>query len=178
MEDNCQEQRHGIEDHPDDNPSRICAGSRHDRLQGLRTRRDHDERLGRAGGRFRDDRAREANFKAIGKANKAAKSALEAASPDFATVAASATSIQTDAGKIVGLFPDGSGKESGEKTEALPTIWQKPAEFKAAADKLATAAGNLKVAADAKDAKAATLAMGEIGGACKGCHDTFREKKQ
>lgn len=122
--------------------------------------------------------AREANFKAIGKANKAAKSALEAASPDFATVAASATSIQTDAGKIVGLFPDGSGKESGEKTEALPTIWQKPAEFKAAADKLATAAGNLKVAADAKDAKAATLAMGEIGGACKGCHDTFREKKQ
>jgi cytochrome c556 len=122
--------------------------------------------------------ARKANFKAIGKANKAAKSALEAGTPDFAAVAAAATSIQTDAGKIPGLFPKGSGKESGEKTEALPAIWEKPAEFKTAADKLATAAGALKTAADAKDAKAATAAMGEIGGACKGCHDTFREKKQ
>ncbi|WP_334183390.1 c-type cytochrome [Novosphingobium sp.] len=123
-------------------------------------------------------KAREANFKAIGKANKAAKSALEAGTPDFAAVSAAATSIQTDAGKIVDLFPKGSGKESGEKTQALPTIWEKPAEFKAAAEKLATAAGALKTAADAKDAKAATAAMGEIGGACKGCHDTFREKKQ
>jgi cytochrome c556 len=123
-------------------------------------------------------KAREANFKAIGKANKAAKSALEAGTPDFAAVSAAATSIQTDAGKIVDLFPKGSGKESGEKTQALPTIWEKPAEFKAAAEELATAAGALKTAADAKDAKAATAAMGEIGGACKGCHDTFREKKQ
>lgn len=122
--------------------------------------------------------AREANFKAIGKANKAAKEALEDAAPDFAVVSASATSIQTDAGEIVGLFPKGSGKESGEKTEALPAIWDKPAEFKAAADRLATAAGKLKAAADARDAAAAKLAMGEIGGACKGCHDTFRENKQ
>lgn len=122
--------------------------------------------------------AREANFKAIGKANKAAKEALEDAAPDFAVVSASATSIQTDAGEIVGLFPKGSGKESGEKTEALPAIWDKLAEFKADADRLATAAGKLKAAADARDAAAAKLAMGEIGGACKGCHDTFREKKQ
>ncbi|EQB13219.1 c-type cytochrome [Novosphingobium lindaniclasticum] len=122
--------------------------------------------------------AREANFKAIGKANKAAKEALEDAAPDFAVVSASATSIQTDAGEIVGLFPKGSGKESGEKTEALPVIWDKPAEFKAAADRLATAAGKLKAAAGARDAAAAKLAMGEIGGSCKGCHDTFRENKQ
>lgn len=122
--------------------------------------------------------AREANFKAIAKANKAAKEALEDDQPDFAAVGASATSIQTDAGKILGLFPKGSGKESGEKTEALPAIWDKPAEFKTAADRLATAAGKLKTAADAKDAAAAKLAMGEIGGACKGCHENFREKKQ
>nr|WP_314467141.1 cytochrome c [uncultured Novosphingobium sp.] len=122
--------------------------------------------------------AREANFKAIAKANKAAKEDLEDSAPDFAAVSASATSIQTDAGKIVGLFPKGSGKDSGEKTQALPTIWDKPAEFTAAADKLAAAAGKLKIAADAKDAAGAQMAMGEIGGACKGCHETFREKKQ
>ncbi|MGO4166455.1 c-type cytochrome [Novosphingobium sp. YAF33] len=122
--------------------------------------------------------AREANFKAIAKANKAAKEALEDSAPDFAAVSASATSIQTDAGKIVGLFPKGSGKESGEKTQALPAIWDKPAEFTAAAEKLAAAAGKLKIAADAKDAAGAQVAMGEIGGACKGCHENFREKKQ
>ncbi|TCM19665.1 cytochrome c556 [Novosphingobium sp. PhB165] len=121
-------------------------------------------------------KTRKANFKDIAKSNKVAKVALEASTPDFPTASAAAQAIQTDAGKIVGLFPDGTGPAEAPKTEALPIIWQKNAEFKAAADKLIAAAGTLKTAADAKDLAAANTAMAGIGAACKGCHETFRKK--
>ena len=119
---------------------------------------------------------RKANFKDIGKSNKVAKAALESTPPDFATASAAAASIKDDAGKILGLFPEGTGPDAAPKTEALPAVWQKPGEFKAAADKLASAADELKTAADAKDLVATTKAMGDIGGACKGCHEQFRKK--
>lgn len=119
---------------------------------------------------------RKANFKDIGKSNKVAKAALESTPPDFATAASAAASIKDDAGKIVGLFPAGTGPDASTKTEALPVIWEKNAEFKAAAGKLASAADELKTAADAKDLAATTKAMGDIGAACKGCHETFRKK--
>ncbi|WP_395334921.1 cytochrome c [Novosphingobium sp. BL-8H] len=119
---------------------------------------------------------RKANFKDIGKSNKVAKAALESTPPDFATASSAAASIKEDAGKIVGFFPDGTGPDASSKTEALPVIWQKNGEFKAAADKLASAADELKTAADAKDLAATTKAMGDIGGACKGCHEQFRKK--
>lgn len=121
--------------------------------------------------------ARNANFKAIAGANKTIKTELEASSPNFAAISAAAGSIQTNAGKIVPLFPKGTGAESGEKTEALPAIWQRPADFKAAAGRLASAAGSLKAASTAKNLAASQKAAGEIGMACKGCHDQFREKK-
>lgn len=121
-------------------------------------------------------KARKANFKDIGKSNKAAKAALESTPPDFGTAASAAASIKDDAGKIVGLFPEGTGPDASSKTEALPAVWQRNAEFKAAADKLASAADELKTAADAKDLAATTKAMGDIGGACKGCHEQFRKK--
>ncbi|WP_395390978.1 cytochrome c [Novosphingobium sp. BL-8A] len=119
---------------------------------------------------------RKANFKDIGKSNKVAKAALESTPPDFATASSAAASIKEDAGKIVGFFPEGTGPDASSKTEALPVIWQKNGEFKAAAAKLASAADELKTAADAKDLAATAKAMGNIGGACKGCHEQFRKK--
>lgn len=120
---------------------------------------------------------REANFKEIAKANKAIKGELDGSNPDFATIATNATTVLEDAQKIPVLFPAGTGPDSGEKTEALAAIWDKPDEFKAATDKLITAATALRAAAEAKDAAAAKAALGETGMACKGCHDNFREKK-
>jgi len=119
---------------------------------------------------------REANFKEIGKANKAIKGELDGSSPDFAAIATNATTILEDAQKIPVLFPAGTGPDSGEKTEALAAIWEKPDAFKAASDKLITAATALRSAAEAKDAAAAKAALGEVGMSCKGCHDDFREK--
>lgn len=121
--------------------------------------------------------AREANFKEIAKANKAIKGELDGSSPDFDVITANATTVLEDAQKIAVLFPEGTGPDSGEKTEALATIWEKPDEFKAATDKLIAAATSLRAAGEAKDASKAKAALGEVGMACKGCHDNFREKK-
>lgn len=121
--------------------------------------------------------ARQANFKDISKANKEVKAALEEAAPDFEAIAAAATAANTGAAKITGFFPAGSGPESGEETEALATIWSKPEEFKAAADKLVTSSAALAAAAKAKDAETVKSAAADMGGSCKGCHDTFRLKK-
>jgi cytochrome c556 len=72
------------------------------------------------------------------------------------------------------LFPAGSDK--GE-TEALPAIWEKPAEFSKAVDALQAAAANLASAGRSGDMDAVRAAFGETGKACKGCHDNFRKKK-
>jgi cytochrome c556 len=75
---------------------------------------------------------------------------------------------------IAVLFPAGS--ETGGETTAAPAIWSDPAGFQAAADKLNAA---VKAAVDAPPADVAALgaALGPIGQACGGCHETFRIKK-
>jgi cytochrome c556 len=117
---------------------------------------------------------REENFEAIGDAFKAARGELEKDAPDFALIAAKATDINTRAMKIEGHFPVGTSTADGFKTEALPAIWEKPEEFKAAAQKLVDESAKLMTIAAEGD-KAATAAQAMVmGGACKGCHDNFR----
>ncbi len=114
------------------------------------------------------------NFEAIGDAFKAARGELEKDAPDFALIAAKASDINTRAKLIEGHFPAGTSVDDGFKTEALPSIWQKPEEFKAASQKLVDESAKLASVAGGGD-KAATAAQAmAMGGACKGCHDQFR----
>ncbi len=69
------------------------------------------------------------------------------------------------------LFPVGS--DQGE-TKALPTIWSDNAGFKAALAKLITADEAL-LANPPTDVNGVKAALGAIGPACKGCHDTYRK---
>ena len=75
---------------------------------------------------------------------------------------------------IVHLFPAGS--ETGMDTEAAPKIWEDMAGFveKAKAMEDATAKAIAAPAASLDELKAQ---LGEIGGTCKGCHETYRIKK-
>jgi len=73
-------------------------------------------------------------------------------------------------------FPKGSDKG---KTHALPVIWEKPKEFKEAGQKLGKALQNFIAAsemADKEDLKELQGAFKKVGGACKGCHEKFREE--
>lgn len=68
-----------------------------------------------------------------------------------------------------------AGSENGAPTRADMKIWSDAAGFKSAYEKLLTATG--KLAAANGDANAIKAGLGDLGQACKGCHDDFRLKE-
>jgi len=70
----------------------------------------------------------------------------------------------------------GEGTDQGGNTKAKPEVWTDNAKFKEAAEKMQ--AEVIKLAAAAKTGKLEDLktAVGATGGACKNCHDNFRNK--
>jgi len=117
------------------------------------------------------------HYKQIGKAAKAIEDELGQSQPDLATVSANARVIEALATQIPGWFPGGTGQQPGVKTEALPVIWQQLPLFKQRAAGLGVAAHGLAAAAATGNVAATQAAANNVGGACKACHDTFRQKK-
>lgn len=116
-------------------------------------------------------RDRHVLMEGIGKQAKIIGDALKAG--NTAPVAAAAAQIQTDAGKILGLFPPGS---TDPKSRAKADIWTNWAEYSALVMRFQTDAGALAAAARAQgDVKGAANTM---FGACKSCHDKFREPEK
>lgn len=118
--------------------------------------------------------ARQANFEEIGDSFKVIRDQMEGGEPDFAAILTAAQTIQTDVAKIPDFFPEGTSIESGADTEALATIWEQAEDFAAANERITAAAAGLVAAAEAGDPAGMGPAIGELGGACKNCHDTFR----
>jgi Cytochrome c556 len=116
---------------------------------------------------------REKLMKAIGDDMKTAAGMVQGkVAYDAGAAAAAMTSISEKAGRIAGLFPEGSGTG---KTDALPVIWEQKADFDAKADKLKTeAAAAAEAAAGGLDAFKASFVVAAQN--CKGCHETYRKK--
>lgn len=119
---------------------------------------------------------RQANYKNIGKANKAINDELRKPAPSIAVIRANAAVLDIQAPRVPLWFPKGTGPEAGVKTAALPAIWQRNAEFLAAARTFAGAAHNLRAAAGKGDINAVRAATAALGQACRGCHEPFRAK--
>ena len=62
-------------------------------------------------------------------------------------------------------------------TNAKPEIYKEPEKFKAQYEKLQTEVGKLAVAAKSGDQNAVKAAFGDVGKACKACHDDFQVKR-
>jgi cytochrome c556 len=107
--------------------------------------------------------------------SRAAKAVTEGkpALPLNVHLLAHARAMRDAAGFIPDLFPEGS--DFGE-TEAKASVWEDKEGFDAHAKKLAEATDALLKAAEADDRAAAGKAMQQVGKACKGCHDDYREK--
>ncbi len=131
--------------------------------------------MGGATGDLSVVKARQDNFEEIGDAFKAIRGQLENSTPDFAVIQSNAAIINTNAKKVSGYFPEGTGPASGADTEALPAIWEKPTEFNAATERLVSESENMLTAASSGDPAAVGAAAKQLGGACKNCHDQFRE---
>lgn len=83
-----------------------------------------------------------------------------------------ATRLAQLAPMIAEGFPAGS--QTGAPTKAKAEIWQDMADFRDKASKLETATNGLVAASKTGDLKQIGPALGEVGAACKACHDKYR----
>jgi len=86
---------------------------------------------------------------------------------------AHAEAIHALSGEIPNLFPAGSGPDK-VKTSAKSDVWQRAADFKAAAAKLESESAKLVAAAKHNDAAARNTQFAATGEQCNGCHKVFR----
>jgi cytochrome c556 len=87
-------------------------------------------------------------------------------------VTADAQKMSDNAKKIPALFPEGS---MTEKSKAKPEVWQKKAEFDAAAKNFGEQADKLKAAAQTNNIEAVQVVAKDFGrNACGTCHQPFR----
>jgi len=122
-------------------------------------------------------KARHDNFEAMGRAMKGIMDEFRKPAPSVQVIQANAAALAAAAPKVGRQFPKGTGPEAGVKTEALPVIWEKPAEFSAAAKRLAGETANLRNVSRTGDLAAIQQAVGKVGQSCKVCHDTFRKPR-
>ena len=120
--------------------------------------------------------ARHEHYEELGDAFKVVRDQSKASNPDMAAIKTAAKIVGEAAADQAKWFPAGTGPETG-KTQALPEIWTKPEEFKAAMKKFTDAAPKLTAAADAGNADAVKAAFGDVGKTCKNCHEQFRAKE-
>ena len=109
----------------------------------------------------------------IGDAFKVVGRETKAGNPDVAAIREAAAVIADGAAKSIDWFPPGTGPDVG-KTRAKAEIWQKPADFAAKDKAFQEAAVAFKAAADSGDVSAIKAQAGELGKACKACHDPYR----
>ena len=87
-------------------------------------------------------------------------------------VASNADVMANNAKQIPGLFPEGS---MTEKSKAKPEIWQKKAEFDAAAKKMEMESIKLRDTARTGNAQATNDVIKDFGrNTCGSCHTPFR----
>jgi len=118
-------------------------------------------------------KARHDHYHELGDAFKTVRDQTRAGTPDMAKIKAAAQVINEASIDQGRWFPAGTGPEAG-KTRALAEIWKRPEDFKAAQKLFGDAAPKLLAAANASDLRAVKSTYGELGKACKNCHDTFR----
>ncbi|MDZ7644625.1 MAG: cytochrome c [Woeseiaceae bacterium] len=91
---------------------------------------------------------------------------------DRGFLVAHAEGLEKGASELAHVFQEGS--DVGE-SEALPAIWENPDEFAAAVEEAQKATRNFReVVAGGGDKGEIAAAFREVGGSCKGCHDSFR----
>ena len=79
---------------------------------------------------------------------------------------------------LLRLFPEGSGYEADKKTNALPAVWERWADFESAAKSLQEESSKMVTVAESGDAAAFGQQVGALGrNGCSNCHDAFRYKE-
>jgi cytochrome c556 len=121
-------------------------------------------------------KARHDHYHELGDAFKVVRDQTRASKPDLAAIKTAAKKVNDASLNQEKWFPAGTGPEAGD-TMALADIWAKPAEFKAAMKLFSDSAPKLHAAANSGDLPAIKAAFGDVGKACKNCHEKFRAEE-
>ena len=92
---------------------------------------------------------------------------------DPSHISSHAQAIANLGAELSSIFPEGSDVED---SEALPIIWEEPEKFAEALAKAEEAMAALGAAASDNDLETIGLAFKNVGQACKGCHERYREE--
>ena len=120
-------------------------------------------------------RARQANFREMGTAFKAINDELRKPALGKFVLSSSARQIAGNLRQVGSMFPAGSGREAGLKTAAKPEIWSHQADFARLNAAAIVEADRLVAATRGGDPAAIRAQVKATGGACKGCHDLYRQ---
>jgi cytochrome c556 len=118
--------------------------------------------------------ARQAHYKELNGAFRAANEQLRAETPDKVAIAAGAAKMKALAADLPSWFPKGSGPEAGVKTAAKAEIWTDAEGFDAAATRLQVETTKLSDLAAAGDLDGIKAQVRATDAACKACHDKYR----
>jgi len=128
-----------------------------------------DKSMSKMGGDVVADRQRVMKLQGASWADIQAK----AKAGNIEAIAVNAETLAMTAQQIPALFPEGS---LTEKSKAKPEVWQKWAEFEAAAKNLETQAAKLRDASRAKNQQLTQDLVKDFGRtACGTCHTPFRQ---
>lgn len=119
--------------------------------------------------------ARHEGMEAIGKATKTINRELRGGAPDLTLVRLSAGQIAKLSRQASHWFPQGTGPELG-KTGAKPEIWKNPKDFTAKLAAFQRSAQAFNATAAGNDLGAIKARFGDLGAACKACHDKYRSE--
>jgi cytochrome c556 len=123
-------------------------------------------------------KTRHHHFHDIGSAFKGVMDELKKPDPSIAEIQKFAAVIDGLAPQVPSWFPAGTGPETGIKTQALATVWQKPDEFKKDAAAFTTQAHAFNTAALTGKLDAVRAGARPLGETCKTCHETFRARDE
>lgn len=118
--------------------------------------------------------SRQDNLKSLGGAFKKTNDQLKSGSPDLDVISGAVDKIVELSEDMPTWFPEGTGPASGVDTDALPAIWEDPEGFSDAVDRFQTAAAELSQTTAGGDFDEIRMAVQQLGGACKNCHDSYR----
>lgn len=90
------------------------------------------------------------------------------------TIAGHAEGLAFLMSTLPNAFPEGTAGIA--ETKALDKVWEQKDKFNGGWEKSAEAANAVVEAANGGDMSAIGAAVKELGGTCKGCHDTFRKE--
>lgn len=121
-------------------------------------------------------KARQANLKKMGAANRAMADELKKPTPDVAVFKTNADLIAGLAPDLINWFPAGTGIESGVKTAAKAEIWSQPDQFKAAHARFAAEAVKFQTTAATGDVAAIEAGVEQLGLSCRNCHQVNRQR--